>query len=100
MDPNSSSANGALSPLAIMAAGGCAGMACWIVAIPPDVLKSRYQTAPEGTYAGLYDVYKTLVKEEGHAALYRGLGPALLRAFPANAACFMGMELTRKALSF
>uniref|UniRef100_A0A7S2MNV6 Mitochondrial carrier protein n=1 Tax=Helicotheca tamesis TaxID=374047 RepID=A0A7S2MNV6_9STRA len=91
---------GSLSPLAILSAGGFAGIACWTVAIPPDVLKSRLQTAPPGQYGGMYDVYKHLVKEEGHAALFKGLRPAMLRAFPANAACFFGMELARKALAF
>ena len=31
-----------LSPLAVMVAGGFAGMACWGVCVPPDTLKSRY----------------------------------------------------------
>ena len=50
-------ATGTLSPLAVLTAGGLAGMACWTVAIPADVLKSRYQSAPEGTYTGIMDVY-------------------------------------------
>ena len=33
-------------------------MANWAIAIPPDVLKSRYQTAPEGMYTGSVDVYR------------------------------------------
>jgi solute carrier family 25 carnitine/acylcarnitine transporter 20/29 len=70
------------------------------VAIPPDVLKSRYQTAPEGTYNGLMDVYRTLVREEGYGALLTGFRPAMIRAFPANAACFLGMELAKKGLAF
>lgn len=89
-----------LSPLAVVVAGGLAGMACWGVAIPPDVLKSRYQTAPEGTYNGLLDVYRTLIKEEGAGALLTGFRPAMIRAFPANAACFLGMEVAKKALAF
>jgi len=93
-------ATGQLSPLAILTAGGLAGMACWSVAIPPDVLKSRFQTAPEGKYTGIYDVFKHLMKEEGLSAMYKGIGPALIRAFPANAACFFGMELAREALAF
>ena len=32
-----------LSPLRIMVAGGFAGVFNWLVAIPPDVLKSRLQ---------------------------------------------------------
>lgn len=91
---------GQLSPLAILTAGGLGGMACWAVAIPPDVLKSRFQTAPEGKYRNMYDVYKHLMKEEGPSALFKGMRPALIRAFPANAACFFGMELAREALSF
>ncbi|KAL3934612.1 MAG: hypothetical protein SGARI_003315 [Bacillariaceae sp.] len=83
-----------------MTAGGFAGMACWGVSIAPDVLKSRYQTAPEGKYNGVFDVYKTLVKTEGYGALFTGFRPAMIRAFPANAACFLGMELGRKAFAF
>eukprot|EP00542_Grammatophora_oceanica_P014927 CAMPEP_0194034554 /NCGR_PEP_ID=MMETSP0009_2-20130614/6964_1 /TAXON_ID=210454 /ORGANISM="Grammatophora oceanica, Strain CCMP 410" /LENGTH=327 /DNA_ID=CAMNT_0038675521 /DNA_START=62 /DNA_END=1045 /DNA_ORIENTATION=+ len=89
-----------LSPVAVMTAGGIAGMACWGVSIPPDVIKSRWQTAPDGQYKGLIDVYRKLVAAEGHGALISGMRPALIRAFPANAACFMGMELSRKALAF
>jgi solute carrier family 25 carnitine/acylcarnitine transporter 20/29 len=89
-----------LSPLSIMISGGFAGMACWAVAIPPDVLKSRYQTAPDGKYHGIGDVYRTLIREEGPAALFTGIRPAMIRAFPANAACFLGMEMAKKSLAF
>jgi Mitochondrial carrier protein. len=96
IDPES----GALSPLAVLCAGGVAGMACWGVSIPADVLKSRFQTAPAGTYSGVMDVYRHLMKEEGPGALFRGLRPAMIRAFPANAACFFGMEVSKKAFAF
>jgi len=89
-----------LSPTSVLTAGGCAGMACWIVSIPADVLKSRFQSAPEGTYKNVLDVYTKLMKEEGAGALFTGIRPALIRAFPANAACFFGMEVARKAFSF
>jgi solute carrier family 25 (mitochondrial carnitine/acylcarnitine transporter), member 20/29 len=68
-----------LSPLAVMTAGGFAGMACWGVSIPPDVLKSRFQTAPDGKYTGVFDVYTTLVKTEGYGALFTGFRPAMIR---------------------
>ena len=78
-------------------AGGFAGIANWLVAIPFDTVKSRYQTAPAGKYTGLPDVVKTLLREEGASAFFRGLSPALIRAFPANAACLAGVE-TAKSL--
>lgn len=97
-------------------AGGAAGIANWAVGMPPDVLKSRLQTglfsvlfgqffsgilAPEGTYPnGIRDVFKNLMKTEGPVALYKGITPVLLRAFPANAACFVGFELCKTFLAY
>lgn len=50
-----------------------AGIANWSIGMPQDVLKSRLQTAPEGTYpGGLKDVFRTLMKNEGPMALYKG----------------------------
>ncbi|XP_050414699.1 mitochondrial carnitine/acylcarnitine carrier protein [Patella vulgata] len=84
-----------------LVAGGVAGIFNWAVAIPPDVLKSRLQTAPEGTYPnGIRDVFRQLMKEEGILSLYKGFTPVMLRAFPANAACFMGYELAMKGLNW
>jgi solute carrier family 25 carnitine/acylcarnitine transporter 20/29 len=39
-----------------------------------------------------------MVREEGIGALFKGVAPALVRAFPANAACFLGMEASKSAL--
>jgi solute carrier family 25 carnitine/acylcarnitine transporter 20/29 len=41
---------------------GMAGVANWTVSIPPDVLKSRLQAAPEGTYKGLGDVFVKMMR--------------------------------------
>ena len=54
----------------------------WSIAIPPDVIKSRVQSAPAGTYKGFMDCATKIVVQEGPSALFKGLGPALLRAFP------------------
>ena len=70
-----------LSPLAVMTAGGFAGMACWGTSIMPDNLKSRFQTAPEGKFRGAADVYKAVVKEEGYGALFTGFRPAMIRKY-------------------
>jgi len=91
--------SGQLSPVAVVSAGGLAGVANWIVSVPPDVLKSRFQTAPAGRYTGMMHVLTDLIKTEGIGALYKGLIPALARAFPANAACFLGVEVAKKLLN-
>ncbi|XP_066158444.1 mitochondrial carnitine/acylcarnitine carrier protein [Euwallacea fornicatus] len=88
------------SILGTIISGGIAGVANWLVGMPSDVLKSRFQTAPEGRYPhGLRDVLKELIANEGPLALYKGIVPVLLRAFPANAACFLGFELGKKLLN-
>ncbi len=50
-----------LSPLSVVEAGSAAGMLNWMAAIVPDTLKSRLQTAPEGKYRGVRDVFSQLV---------------------------------------
>ncbi|CAF4313251.1 unnamed protein product [Rotaria magnacalcarata] len=89
-----------LSAWKTLFAGGMAGIANWAVAIPPDVLKSRFQTAPSGKYSGIADVLRELIRTEGIGSLYKGIVPVMLRAFPANAACFLGYELTVKFLDY
>uniref|UniRef100_A0AAY4EME4 Uncharacterized protein n=1 Tax=Denticeps clupeoides TaxID=299321 RepID=A0AAY4EME4_9TELE len=74
-----------LSTPKILLAGGTAGILNWMVALPPDVLKSNFQTAADGRYKGLKDVLKGLLQEEGAFGLYKGFNAVMLRAFPANA---------------
>ncbi|EGO05187.1 hypothetical protein SERLA73DRAFT_44724 [Serpula lacrymans var. lacrymans S7.3] len=81
---------------AVIMAGGTAGVAMWAIAIPPDVLKSRLQSAPTGTYSGFLDCARKTIAQDGVAALWKGFGPAMTRAFPANAATFLGVEASRK----
>uniref|UniRef100_A0A672H9Z7 Mitochondrial carnitine/acylcarnitine carrier protein-like n=1 Tax=Salarias fasciatus TaxID=181472 RepID=A0A672H9Z7_SALFA len=88
-----------LSTPKILLAGGVAGILNWTIALPPDVLKSNFQTAADGTYRGLLDVLKTLLRDEGPTALYKGFNAVFLRAFPANAACFLGFEFALRGLN-
>lgn len=90
-----------LSVTRTLFAGGMAGVFNWGIAIAPDVLKSRLQTAPEGTYPnGIRDVFRHTLKHEGVPALFKGVVPIMLRAFPANAACFLGYESCMKFLNW
>ncbi|KAL8280928.1 hypothetical protein RQP46_006607 [Phenoliferia psychrophenolica] len=88
-----------LSLGAVVIAGALAGVAMWTIAIPPDVIKSRLQGAPEGTYKGFVDCAVKTVKANGPSALFKGFVPAMARAGPANAACFLGVELSLQMMN-
>ncbi|KAF8541270.1 mitochondrial carrier domain-containing protein [Trichophaea hybrida] len=75
--------DGKLSLAAVSFAGGSAGVAMWILVFPVDTVKSRLQGSTEKTSVG--------------KGFFPGVGPAMLRSFPANAATFVGLELTYKA---
>lgn len=87
-----------LSPLAVVVGGGFAGVANWVVALPFDVIKSKIQLET-GPGRSIITVGRELIAREGILSLYKGVGPALLRAFPANAACFLGMETSKQFLN-
>ncbi|CAH8527157.1 unnamed protein product [Schistosoma rodhaini] len=98
---NPHSKNNELSVGKTLFAGGMAGIFNWLIAIPPDVLKSRLQSASEGVYPnGIRSVFSELIAKEGFLGLYRGMTPVMLRAFPANAACFLGYEVALKFLDY
>ncbi|KAL8696021.1 MAG: hypothetical protein Q9201_007862 [Fulgogasparrea decipioides] len=87
--------SGELSLTAVMTAGGAAGVAMWIPVFPIDTVKSRLQSAEGrptigGTVRGLW-------RSGGFRAFFPGMGPAMARAVPANAATFLGVELAHKA---
>lgn len=93
------SSPGELGVAQTLFAGGAAGMMFWVVGIPPDVLKTRLQTSPDGTYPnGIRDVFKSVIQQEGLKGMYKGASAVFLRAFPANAACFFGYEVAMKLL--
>jgi len=84
--------------LSIILSGGLAGVAMWSIAMPPDTVKSRLQSAPNGTYTGFMDCARQLIAKDGPKALFKGFGPAMSRAIPANAATFLGYELAIKLM--
>lgn len=56
--------------------------------------------AAEGEFNGVRGVFVHLMKTEGPLALYKGIVPVMLRAFPANAACFLGFEAAKNFLDW
>ncbi|KAJ6256359.1 Mitoferrin-2 [Drechslerella dactyloides] len=85
-----------LSMPAIVAAGGAAGIAMWISIFPVDTVKSRLQSAPGKVTVG--GVMREIYGRGGIKAFFPGLTPALLRAVPANAATFVGVEWAHKTM--
>jgi solute carrier family 25 ornithine transporter 2/15 len=77
--------------------GGFAGMLGWTAAMPFDVPKtnvqSRWDTKVVGSY---FPEFARIARERGLRGFYSGLGPTLVRAFPANAALFLGVEMGKK----
>jgi len=68
--PNS---EGKLSPLASICAGACAGTSFWLSCYPLDVVKSRFQSAPDTKppkYRGLIHCAKTIYQQEGWRAFF------------------------------
>jgi solute carrier family 25 carnitine/acylcarnitine transporter 20/29 len=79
---------------AISFAGGMAGVAMWVPVFPIDTIKSNLQSSDKPQSIG--QVTKQIYRSGGFKAFFPGLGPALLRSFPANAATFLGVELAHK----
>lgn len=89
---------GKLSLGAITAAGGAAGIAMWIPVFPVDTVKSRLQTSSDPSLT-VGKVVRELYGRGGYKAFFPGIGPALARAVPANAATFLGVELAHQAMN-
>lgn len=80
--------DGNVSISKLLFCGGWAGILCWIVTYPTDVLKTRQQMDGMGTtkYKSIIDLTVRSVRQEGYSVLFRGLNATLLRAFPTNGA--------------
>ena len=82
-----------MSLLAISFAGGCAGVSMWLGVFPIDTIKSTQQSS--NTNVSIFKTTSNIYKKGGIKAFFPGVGPALARSFPANAATFLGVELAR-----
>ncbi|KAJ8643866.1 hypothetical protein MRB53_005614 [Persea americana] len=79
--------------------GGLAGMAFWATVFPLDVAKTIIQTSPASrSTSNPFLTLNSIYRRVGLNGCYAGLGPTLVRAFPANAAAIVTWELTAKLL--
>ena len=86
-------------------AGATAGIAGWTVAIPADVIKSRLQAriildSNSKPNHNLVTTIAELHAQDGFRGFFRGAGPVLLRAGPANAAAFLGYEASIVVIAY
>jgi solute carrier family 25 carnitine/acylcarnitine transporter 20/29 len=86
-----------LNTVDLLMAGGLAGFGAWIPAYPQDVIKSRMQNDPRIKSSMM--ALRTLLREAGARSLLSGVGPAMARAFPANAATFFAYEMAMDAMN-
>lgn len=75
-------------------AGGIGGVAFWVAIFPADVLKSRIQISESKD--SMLIVARSIIKNEGFRGLYKGLGPTVVRTFPASGALFVAYEYTKR----
>ncbi len=69
----------------------------WVAAMPFDVRMTNVQASSDLCIVGSYfpDLFH-IARERGPLALYTGLIPTIARAFSANAALFLGVEMGKK----
>jgi len=89
-----------LNGFEIVAAGGLAGMIGWSGVQPFDTAMVRMQTGlGAGGAAGTFpSTCAHIYQSQGWRGFFPGWIPAMLRAFPANAALFVGFEGSRRML--
>ncbi|KAF9385895.1 hypothetical protein CPC16_007793 [Podila verticillata] len=81
----------------LLLAGGIAGFGAWVPCYPQDVVKSRMQS--NLSYKNSWDCFQSLKAEArggNWKVWFKGFGPTMARAFPANAATFFFYEMTMK----
>lgn len=86
-----------LSIGAITMAGGFAGVAMWTCVFPIDTVKSNLQSS--NIKLSVTQAANSIYKKGGVKAFFPGIGPALARSFPANAATFLGVELAKYVMA-
>ena len=83
-------------------AGGLAGVCSWLASYPFEFVKARIQMDGEHgqrQYKGMVDCFLKIYRDEGALLYFKGLTPALLRAFVWSAAAFPAVELVKLQFS-
>lgn len=82
--------------------GGLAGEALWLASYPFDVVKSRMQTdavdREKQKYKTMRGAFKSIWREGGMGAFWKGLGPTMVRAMPVSAGTFFTVEMAMRMM--
>ena len=88
------------TPQLAMFCGGLAGATAWTVVLPLDALKSRAQVAaiakPGTERPAAAQIISELWRAGGIRAFYRGWSATVARAFVANSALFLGLNMSER----
>lgn len=83
-------------------AGGFSGMSALTITYPTDLLRKHYQMSGFNSdvpkYNGIFDGFRTIIKQEGIKGLYRGLLPSYIRIFPCLGIQFWCLEKGKELL--
>lgn len=84
-------------PLIHFLSGGLAGMSSWLLIFPIDLVKSRIQKTvsfneDRSKLPKIVPVIQEVIRHGGLRALYSGIMPTLVRAFPAHSINFLIYE--------
>ncbi|KAI8095078.1 mitochondrial carrier domain-containing protein [Gilbertella persicaria] len=82
-----------------MISGALSGFVSKIVVYPFDLVRKRLQMDTRNiNTSSWWTCLKSIIRQEGFASLYKGLGPSLVKVAPANAVTFMVFEETKDVL--
>ena len=70
-----------------------------VLVFPIDIVKTILQSNTKPNPPRVGQIIRTILAERGAAGFYFGLAPALIRAVPANIACFGAVEATHAMIN-
>ncbi len=83
-----------------LAGGAAAGLACWTLALPMDVVKSVVQSQPLAAKPlSISSAVSSVYQRGGIAGFWAGAAPCLIRSVPCNAVTFFVFEYIKEWVS-
>ncbi|CAK4077933.1 unnamed protein product [Aphanomyces euteiches] len=81
-------------------AGACAGLTACVLTYPLDFIRTRLSGKIESkaSYTGMLNAFTTIVRTEGFASLFRGMGPTLVGSIPYEGIKFGSYDIFRAFL--